>query len=88
MYQMRVWSSDEMALTEENQSTQRKAYSSVTLTKTNPKWSGLGLNLSLHSDRMASPDPWQGLKKFFRETQIETFWNNLKWNMLRLLLIH
>jgi len=37
MYQMRVWSSDEMALTEENQSTQRKAYSSVTLTKTNPK---------------------------------------------------
>jgi len=54
MYQKQVWSSDEMVLTGENRSTQRKTYSSVTLTTTNQKWPGLGLNLDLHSDRMAT----------------------------------
>jgi hypothetical protein len=47
----REWGTDEMILTGENSSTQRKICSTATLSTTNPSWTGLRLNLGLCGER-------------------------------------
>ena len=43
-----------MILTAEMRSTRRKTYYSVTLSATNPTWTGLGSNPGFHGERSAT----------------------------------